>query len=407
MWKIAKKYGVDFQALLRANTQLKNPDKIMPGMKIKVPTNQSSVRPQTQAAEDFVVPSPKEQQLPIFEQRPIKEQPIQPPIPEPIGGLPSEESPAPTPVPAPQAEVPPAPVMPEVVSPEMEESPIPAPAPRPAPTPMPAPQARPYVPPVQQQPMMQRPLNPQPLPPMMPQPYMPPQMMYPMQPCPPMMRQPMRQQPIPQQPMVRPPMTQQPMVRPPMVQQPLPQQPMQQPTIRIQIQEHMMEQRPMHAQPFLPHVPPLCPPAPANPLVRPMPNMAPGYDSCDDASSYSSYSREYDSSSQESRDYRYPSHHDHSHYDHSSSYYYGPSHHHGHHPHGHMPYIPMHRESSVDDSSYHGYHPYGGYHPHHPHHHHPHMHSHMYPSYQAMPPAPERDVWPSWEKGHHESSSSN
>ncbi|MEH7462934.1 SafA/ExsA family spore coat assembly protein, partial [Bacillus thuringiensis] len=39
LWKIAKKYGVDFDVLKQANTQLSNPDLIMPGMKIKVPSN--------------------------------------------------------------------------------------------------------------------------------------------------------------------------------------------------------------------------------------------------------------------------------------------------------------------------------------------------------------------------------
>jgi spore coat assembly protein SafA len=40
MWKIAEEYGVDFQELLRANSQLKNPDRISPGVKIKLPAKQ-------------------------------------------------------------------------------------------------------------------------------------------------------------------------------------------------------------------------------------------------------------------------------------------------------------------------------------------------------------------------------
>ncbi|PEZ10373.1 hypothetical protein CN326_00270, partial [Bacillus sp. AFS018417] len=44
LWKIAKKYGVDFEALKNANTQLSNPDLIMPGMKIKVPSNSVSIK---------------------------------------------------------------------------------------------------------------------------------------------------------------------------------------------------------------------------------------------------------------------------------------------------------------------------------------------------------------------------
>ncbi|PFW58608.1 peptigoglycan-binding protein LysM, partial [Bacillus cereus] len=44
LWKIAKKYGVDFDTLKKTNTQLSNPDLIMPGMKIKVPSNSVHVK---------------------------------------------------------------------------------------------------------------------------------------------------------------------------------------------------------------------------------------------------------------------------------------------------------------------------------------------------------------------------
>ncbi|PEE19760.1 peptigoglycan-binding protein LysM, partial [Bacillus cereus] len=46
LWKIAKKYGVDFDTLKKTNTQLSNPDLIMPGMKIKVPSNGVHVKQQ-------------------------------------------------------------------------------------------------------------------------------------------------------------------------------------------------------------------------------------------------------------------------------------------------------------------------------------------------------------------------
>ncbi len=42
LWKIAKKYGVNFETLKKMNSQLSNPDMLMPGMKIKVPENTSS-----------------------------------------------------------------------------------------------------------------------------------------------------------------------------------------------------------------------------------------------------------------------------------------------------------------------------------------------------------------------------
>ncbi|PGP75705.1 hypothetical protein CN997_25620, partial [Bacillus cereus] len=46
LWKIAKKYGVDFETLKKTNTQLSNPDLIMPGMKIKVPSSGVHVKQQ-------------------------------------------------------------------------------------------------------------------------------------------------------------------------------------------------------------------------------------------------------------------------------------------------------------------------------------------------------------------------
>ncbi|WP_214481445.1 SafA/ExsA family spore coat assembly protein [Bacillus sp. SM2101] len=44
LWKIAQKYGVDFTELKNMNTQLSNPDMILPGMKIKVPTGNVHVK---------------------------------------------------------------------------------------------------------------------------------------------------------------------------------------------------------------------------------------------------------------------------------------------------------------------------------------------------------------------------
>nr|WP_280518490.1 SafA/ExsA family spore coat assembly protein [Lederbergia wuyishanensis] len=58
LWKIAKKYGVDFEELKKMNAQLSNPDMIMPGMKIKVPSGS--------AGKEHHVPHhvPKEQHVP-------------------------------------------------------------------------------------------------------------------------------------------------------------------------------------------------------------------------------------------------------------------------------------------------------------------------------------------------------
>ncbi|MCA0969950.1 SafA/ExsA family spore coat assembly protein [Halobacillus litoralis] len=50
LWTIAKKYGVDFAEVKAMNTQLSNPDMIMPGMKIKVPQGTKPVKKETQMA---------------------------------------------------------------------------------------------------------------------------------------------------------------------------------------------------------------------------------------------------------------------------------------------------------------------------------------------------------------------
>ncbi|WP_208401995.1 SafA/ExsA family spore coat assembly protein [Halalkalibacterium halodurans] len=68
LWKLAKKYGVDFEQLKAANSQLANPDMIMPGMKIKIPTGSVPVKkegPHVQVKEQPVQPiHPKEAPTP-------------------------------------------------------------------------------------------------------------------------------------------------------------------------------------------------------------------------------------------------------------------------------------------------------------------------------------------------------
>ncbi|MBB6451906.1 morphogenetic protein associated with SpoVID [Salirhabdus euzebyi] len=48
LWKIAQKYNVDFNKLKEMNTHLSNPENIMPGMKIKVPTQSKPVKKEQQ-----------------------------------------------------------------------------------------------------------------------------------------------------------------------------------------------------------------------------------------------------------------------------------------------------------------------------------------------------------------------
>lgn len=69
LWKLAKKYDVDFEQLKAVNNHLSNPDVIMPGMKIKIPTGGVPVKKQT---------IKKEQPVQVKEQPiQVKEQPIQ------------------------------------------------------------------------------------------------------------------------------------------------------------------------------------------------------------------------------------------------------------------------------------------------------------------------------------------
>ncbi|VEF47485.1 spore coat assembly protein SafA [Bacillus freudenreichii] len=95
LWKIAKKYGVDFEELKKMNAQLSNPDMIMPGMKIKVPAGGTHVK-----KEKPHVPHgghkemPKEHHLPpkkevpkVVKKEVIKEVPqkiYQPVMPQPL-----------------------------------------------------------------------------------------------------------------------------------------------------------------------------------------------------------------------------------------------------------------------------------------------------------------------------------
>ncbi|MBM7572048.1 SafA/ExsA family spore coat assembly protein, partial [Aquibacillus albus] len=52
LWKIAQKYGVDFEELKKLNSHLSNPDMIMPGMKIKIPSSTKQVKKEEQKPVD-------------------------------------------------------------------------------------------------------------------------------------------------------------------------------------------------------------------------------------------------------------------------------------------------------------------------------------------------------------------
>ncbi|MFP3724870.1 SafA/ExsA family spore coat assembly protein [Priestia filamentosa] len=77
LWKIAKKYGVDFEEIKEVNSQLSNPDMIMPGMKIKVPTNSVQIKNEMQNMDHPYKEMPQKQ-LPITEIDTDEQMPQQP-----------------------------------------------------------------------------------------------------------------------------------------------------------------------------------------------------------------------------------------------------------------------------------------------------------------------------------------
>ncbi|OIK16992.1 hypothetical protein BIV60_01570 [Bacillus sp. MUM 116] len=102
LWKIAKKYGVNFEELKKMNSQLSNPDMIMPGMKVKVPTTGGLVKKEApvgkpEAAINLgakkempIVEHPFAKEKPIVKEMPIKEAPIKE---MPIKEVPIKEAP--------------------------------------------------------------------------------------------------------------------------------------------------------------------------------------------------------------------------------------------------------------------------------------------------------------------------
>ncbi|MBU8879537.1 SafA/ExsA family spore coat assembly protein [Bacillus sp. FJAT-29790] len=115
LWKIAKKYGVNFEELKKMNTQLSNPDMIMPGMKIKIPGPGGSIKKEAPIGG---VPEAKihmgaKKEMPKAEHPFAKEKPITLPVVEAPKAMPVKEAPIVAPKEIPKA-------LPKMVSPQME-----------------------------------------------------------------------------------------------------------------------------------------------------------------------------------------------------------------------------------------------------------------------------------------------
>ncbi|MEH7442312.1 SafA/ExsA family spore coat assembly protein [Bacillus sp. JJ1122] len=138
LWKIAKKYGVNFEELKKMNAQLSNPDMIMPGMKIKVPTGGGNIKkeaPISGGTPQAKINMGGKKEMPIAKEKPIsmpevkkeapvKELPKEAPVKEqpkmeiPKMELPKQE--APKPIKKEEAVKPYTPKMPKQIMPEID-----------------------------------------------------------------------------------------------------------------------------------------------------------------------------------------------------------------------------------------------------------------------------------------------
>ncbi|MDX8046544.1 SafA/ExsA family spore coat assembly protein [Gracilibacillus sp. S3-1-1] len=120
LWKIAQKYGVALDEVIEANPQISNPDLIMPGMKIKVPTvagskqqsahtdkkDQVQPAPENKKDKQEVKPEMPSQMMPVIEEdddkkwEPLKKE--MPSLPIHFNKQPQQHAqPTPTPAPSP------------------------------------------------------------------------------------------------------------------------------------------------------------------------------------------------------------------------------------------------------------------------------------------------------------------
>ncbi|MCL6571600.1 MAG: SafA/ExsA family spore coat assembly protein [Bacillus sp. (in: Bacteria)] len=92
LWKIAKKYGVNFEEMKKMNSQLSNPDMIMPGMKVKVPTSGGTIKKEAPMGAHKPGTTIN---LGVKKEAPLAEHPFtkEKPVPMPIVEAPKKEMP--------------------------------------------------------------------------------------------------------------------------------------------------------------------------------------------------------------------------------------------------------------------------------------------------------------------------
>ena len=77
LWKLAKKYGVSFDELKKLNSQLSNPDLLMPGMKLKIPGNTLGSIKKEMGTPQVTYQSKESQIQPIqMKEQQIQQQPV-------------------------------------------------------------------------------------------------------------------------------------------------------------------------------------------------------------------------------------------------------------------------------------------------------------------------------------------
>ncbi|WP_112181470.1 SafA/ExsA family spore coat assembly protein [Paraliobacillus zengyii] len=95
LWNLAQKYGVNFEEVKQLNAQLADPNQIMPGMKIKIPTSTKQVQKQpvndktmhpykdvSKKAQPVMYEDDTKKTTPVKKQMPVKAEPM--PVPQPI-----------------------------------------------------------------------------------------------------------------------------------------------------------------------------------------------------------------------------------------------------------------------------------------------------------------------------------